>query len=266
MARAEMKRPERFSERQKRDKGLMHNDARWLAAGRAVLLTAMAAIMLTGCATSQSTDKYRLTRYRPDEKGRQPWRWTAERTEKVAPVAATQSNAPTGTVAATEAPTHGTVSEPLNRGDVLAVSLRGIPNPEEFQDVVDDLGNITLPLLGKIKVEGKTTSEAETVIESAYVEGGIYRKIDVIIVAQAGEYFVRGEVKREGKYPVRGNLTLLQAIAEAGGFTDFAKRTDIKVIRGDQDMRYNTERIEDREEKDPIIKPGDNIIVPRRRF
>ena len=182
-------------------------------------------------------------------------------------VVAVATEAPAVTnVAAASPPESTNTYELLNRGDILTISLMGIPTPQDVHDVIDGLGNITLPLIGKLRVEGMTTAEAEALIEKLYIDGGFYTKIDVIVVAQEGEYFVRGEVKHEGKFAVRRELTLLQAIAEAGGFTDYAKTSEVRVIRGSQESRYNTVRIEDRKEKDPLVKAGDIVIVPRRRI
>ena len=123
-----------------------------------------------------------------------------------------------------------------------------------------------MPFLGEVNVDGKTISEAERMIESLYIDGGYYRKITVIIVAQDEEFFIQGEVQRQGRYPISGEITLLQAIAMAGGFTDFAKETRIEVRRGDKVLIFNAKRIRELKDKDPVIKPRDNIIVGRRWF
>lgn len=163
----------------------------------------------------------------------------------------------------------GTADRPLRvlkRGDKLVISLRGIPNPEEIQNVIDDNGNVTLPLIGSVRFEGKTQAEAERAVERAYVEGGYYRKIDAIVVAQDDEYFVQGEVQRPGRYPLSGELTLLQAVSAAGGYTDYANPKRIRIRRGGDARRFNARRIERRRETDPLIRRGDIVVVPRRWF
>lgn len=154
----------------------------------------------------------------------------------------------------------------LRSGDEMSISLRGIPRPEDVRNVVDSTGTINLPFIGTIKVEGLTSSEAEKAIEKAYIEGDYYKKINVIIVSAQGEYFVGGEVKNEGKYSLSGDLTLLQAITVAGGYTDYAKRTQTKIKRGNKVMYFNIDKIEKIKAKDPLIKSGDIITVPRRIF
>jgi polysaccharide export outer membrane protein len=151
-------------------------------------------------------------------------------------------------------------------GDKLHISLRGIPNPEEIQGEVNEQGNITLPLVGPVKVAGLAPSEAERAIEKAFVDGGYYRKITVIVVAQDDYYFAQGEVRTQGRFPLVGEMTLLQAIAAAGGYTEYAKPSRVRIMRGDQILRYDAERISRRRDPDPLVKRGDIIVVERRVF
>jgi len=217
-------------------------------------------VLVQGCATHSVEDKG-LARYQPDPDGRRPWLWG-------------QVSA-TGDVEVAEA---GPVKRPRGAGDQdnrfvrrlrtggkVSLHLRGIPSPEEVLEVIDDLGGVSLPLIGVVKLAGLTTSEAEKKITDAYVKSGYYTSITIIVVPADEEYFVRGEVKREGRYPITGDLTLLQAIATAGGYTDYAKSSKISVMReGEASMIYDASKIEKRRAPDPWIKPGDIIVVPKR--
>lgn len=152
----------------------------------------------------------------------------------------------------------------LKRGDRLIINLRGIPVPKEIKDIVDGWGEVTLPYIGEIKMVGKTVSEAERLIETSYIEGGIYKQINVIVVAEDEVYFVRGEVTRRGKYSLSGAVTLLQAISESGGYTPFANLKKIKVMRGDEVLVYNGKDIAKGKISDPPIFADDIIEVSRR--
>jgi len=169
-----------------------------------------------------------------------------------------------------EPPPEDPVAAPAGRsilgGDKLHVSLRGIPTPEEIQGEVDEQGSITLPLVGPVKVAGLASSEAERTIEKAFVDGGYYRKITVIVVAQEDYYFVQGEVRNQGRFPLVGEMTLLQAIAAAGGYTEYAKPSRVRVMRGDQILHHDAERISRRMDPDPLVKRGDIIVIERRVF
>jgi polysaccharide export outer membrane protein len=152
----------------------------------------------------------------------------------------------------------------LKSGNRVIIHLRGIPHPEEINDVIDGWGEVTLPYIGEIKLIDKTVSEAERLIERSYIEGGIYKQINVIVVAEDEVYFVQGEVAKQGKYSLSGAVTLRQAISEAGGFTPFANRAKIKVMRGGQVLMYNGKDVAKGKIPDPPIFADDIIEVLRR--
>ncbi len=216
-------------------------------------------VFLAGCVTG-GVERHRMARYRPSHEGRNLW-------------VTEESGSQDGQMEPGDAPqVNGGDSEPvvdaestrtLGRGDRVLIYLRAIPVPEDLRAVVDDRGKINLPHIGKIEVEGMTTSRAETFIEKKYIEEGIYNRITVILVAQEYEYFVQGEIKRPGKYPLSGETTLSQAVAQAGGATDFGNLKKVDILRGRETLRFNLNEIEKGEEKNPIIEPGDVIRVNR---
>lgn len=152
----------------------------------------------------------------------------------------------------------------LKSGDNVTIHLRSIPSPLEVNEVIDGWGEVTLPLIGEIKIADKTVSEAERFIESSYIKGDIYKKINVIVVAEAEDFFVRGEVTKRGKYSLSGTVTLQQAISEAGGFTPFANKKKIKVMRGNKILMYNVKDVASGKIPDPLIFSDDIIEVQRR--
>lgn len=152
---------------------------------------------------------------------------------------------------------------PLRSGDRLDIQIRGIPNPENIKGVVDENGNLNMPYIGNIKVAGKTSSEAERIIQTAYITGDYYKAITIIIVPPESEYVVQGEVMKPGAYPISHDMTLMQALGRAGRYTEFADNTAVKLIRGKDTMVINARRIEKGQEADISVKPGDVIIVPR---
>ncbi len=158
-------------------------------------------------------------------------------------------------------------TRPLRHGDRLIINLH-VLDSTTLQEQVDESGNISLPYIGSVRVVGMTTAQAESEIRRIYVEvKRIYKTLEVSVRAEAEEFFVRGQVQRPGRYTsLTGDKTLLQAIAEAGGFTPFANRKKVRVIRagtGDSEF-YNAERIERGEDTDPLIEPSDQIVVPRK--
>jgi polysaccharide export outer membrane protein len=227
-------------------------------------------LFLLGCASDPLSGQ-RLARFSPrisaDE--RSPWEHLRSPAPPAPGPVSTNSSLAPAPVATNDqivvvAPP--ATSRKLKRGDRIIIHKRGIPTAEDIQDVIDDSGNVNLSLIGTVKLAGKTTSEAEALIEKAYVDAQYYDKITIIVVAQSEEYFVRGEVKRPGRYPLAGDVTLLMALATAQGYTDFAKPRDVRIIRGKEVLRFNAQRIEARKDKDPLIEPEDIIVVERAIF
>ena len=225
--------------------------------------------LVAGCATDSGPGK-RLARYRPEMTNRSPWLWReGGGTGTVAPVGiAPQTNATSVAIKVGTPPvgSSGLMARVLKRGDKVIIYLRDIPVPDEIKDEVDASGTVNLPLIGIVQVEGKATAEVEDLIEKAYIDGGFYVKMSAIVTAEEDQYFVRGEVKREGRYPLTRDVTLLQAITTAGGYTDYAKERDLKIIRCEEVLVYDGGKIEERKDKDPLIKPGDIVVVPRKIF
>jgi polysaccharide export outer membrane protein len=82
--------------------------------------------------------------------------------------------------------------------------------------------------------------------------------------------YIIGEVKKEGAIQLDGPLTVLQALAEAGGLSDYAKRKKIYVLRGSQGQTrqsfgFNFDEVVrgNRMEQNILLLPGDTVVVPR---
>jgi len=222
---------------------------------RTAFLLLVSGLLFQGCASS--LERKRLAQYRPDDDDRRPWVWGSGADQR-------EDAGGTDEDHDDEAANEARFARTIERGSRVSIYLRGIPTPEEVKEVVDELGSVSLPLVGLIDIAGLTTAEAERKVRNEYVARGFYKDINVIVVAEEDEYFVRGEVKREGRYPLSGDLTLMQAITTAGGFTEYARTSRIKIIRkGKEPEFYHWGRIEDRREPDPPIEPGDIIVVPR---
>jgi len=164
----------------------------------------------------------------------------------------------------------GSQSDPsyrLGPEDQLRISVWD--NKELTLDlVVRPDGKISMPLLQDVVAEGLTAAQLATNIQeglSAYV---VNPEVTVIVLqVNAPKYYIIGYVGRPGTYPLRGDTSVLQALALAGGLTQFASPRSIKLIRatgGKQEVRkinyYNL--IEDGGEGNYLLKSGDTIVVP----
>lgn len=101
---------------------------------------------------------------------------------------------------------------------------------------VDAKGTVNLPLVGEIRIYGQTLSQAESTIEAAYVNGKFLRKPEVTVAVEEyapREVSIQGQVKNPGRYPlpVESTMSVLELVTKAGGFTDTALGTGVRVTR-----------------------------------
>lgn len=161
----------------------------------------------------------------------------------------------------------------------LRVEVFGVP--EMQRDVLTDgEGNFGFPLIGTVAAAGKTPDKVSDEIRSRLV-GRYVRDPHVTVnfkssvsplATQAMLVTVDGQVAKAGAYPVVGRVTLMRAVALAGGPTEFAKLEDVVVMR-DVGAKsyvgiYNLEAIRRGNYADPEIFPNDVVIVgdsPARR-
>jgi polysaccharide export outer membrane protein len=134
--------------------------------------------------------------------------------------------------------------------------------------VVRPDGMISVPLVQDVQAEGLTAAELADVI---YQKLLVYLKepqVSVIVKqVNAPKIFVIGNVVRPGPYPLRSDMSILQALSLAGGFTQFASPRSIKLVRGmglKQEVRkINYYRLIDNVgEGNYLLQPGDTIVVP----
>lgn len=151
--------------------------------------------------------------------------------------------------------------------DSLKVSLLGIPEEKIIETVIDEKGNITLPYIDEpVKASGFTTSELERKIQRIYTDGRIYRSITVNVLTSAKSYYMEGEVRRPQEYPLNRRITLLQAVAAASDYTEYANKKHITITRNGQVLKFNAKELEKYPELDPPIEAGDRIKVHRSMF
>jgi polysaccharide export outer membrane protein len=156
----------------------------------------------------------------------------------------------------------------IGKGDVLEVfvwrnqqiSRRVLVRPD---------GKISLPLLQDIQADGLTVLQLKSEITRRFSEHIENPRVTVIVV-EMGSYKVSvlGRVERPGVYPITGQTTVVEAIALAGGFTEWASKGSITVVTHqngkEKKVRVNYKKIASG--KDPsqniVLTRGDIIIVP----
>jgi polysaccharide export outer membrane protein len=148
----------------------------------------------------------------------------------------------------------------LKIGDTIRIQVYG--EEELSMDVrLNNLGSFDYPYLGELQVLGKTLDTVQAIIREGLMDGYLVNPRVSVSMDVFREVFVGGEVSRSGNFPYTPGLTVGKAVVLAGGFTERASKKRIKVISED-----NNKRKEIRVGLDYILKPGDEINVPRRFF
>jgi len=158
----------------------------------------------------------------------------------------------------------------IGSGDMLEINVYDSPDLSgHFR--VDEKGDIGVPLLGPVHVEGETAEEAGKTIEQRYVDADILKPAKARAAVFISEYasqgiMVTGEVKSSGLYPAFGVRMFNDVMIAAGGVTSAASSKVIITRKSDPDhpitVDYNPEALT------PVIPrvqifPGDTIAVPR---
>ena len=152
----------------------------------------------------------------------------------------------------------------LRVGDFIVINFSDIQMPPPKQEVnIPDSGIITLPFNVHIKADGKTTTELEKEIRDAYVPS-LFVNLTITVRAEQRVYYVDGEVRVSRAWPYIGETTVLRAIANSGGFTDFANRKKIELRRQNgQRFFINYYKALKDPKLDLPVYPNDHIIVGR---
>ncbi len=119
----------------------------------------------------------------------------------------------------------------IGSGDLLAVSVWKEPELSRVIPVRSD-GRISLPLIGELQASGRTPIQLESEITAKLKDFVSEPEVTVIVQEiRSLKFNVLGMVMKPGSYPLTKPMTVIDAIATAGGFRDFAKKKDIYVLR-----------------------------------
>jgi polysaccharide export outer membrane protein len=153
----------------------------------------------------------------------------------------------------------------LVSGDKLRIEVYKDPQLSQSLQVRPD-GKITMPLLGDIPAAGKTSLELRDAISTSlqeYIKSPVVTVIVVETVPQ--QIHVMGEVNAAGPQPLTGPLSVLQALAAAGGFTEWANKKDVRILRksgaGTTTIRFNYNEAIENGSQPLMLQAGDVVIV-----
>ena len=164
----------------------------------------------------------------------------------------------------------------LGPGD--RITFRVIEDQDEPQSLtITDSGDLAVPYLGLVHAAGKTSLQLAKEVKSL-LEKELYYQATVIIALEVvnktrvtGKVYVTGQVRNKGGFdiPAGDTFTVSKAILNAGGFSDFSDKKNVRLIRktaeGTQTFVINVVEIEKGKlEKDMVVQPDDMIVVPAR--
>lgn len=155
-------------------------------------------------------------------------------------------------------PADGYRLEPGNRVRVIVFNESNLSG--DF--TVDPAGNIAMPLVGNIAASGVTAKVLSTRIEDALKRDNYMQVPNVAVEVQTFRpYYVLGEVRQPGEFPYTTGMTVLSAVARAGGYDYRARQGEVVLVRPVDDGQKEYRATE----RTPLL-PGDIVKVLERRF
>jgi protein involved in polysaccharide export with SLBB domain len=148
----------------------------------------------------------------------------------------------------------------LGSGDRVRVTVYGQDDLSgEFE--IDGGGQLSLPLIQQVPAAGLTVPELEDVITDALKPDYLKNPRVSVEVLNYRPFYILGEVKQPGSYPYVNGMTVVNAVALAGGYTYRARENRVTIIRA-----TDPSHTEEPATHDTAVLPGDVIMVPERFF
>ena len=159
----------------------------------------------------------------------------------------------------------------LGSGDLIEIRVFQEPDLSGAWRVSPE-GTIDYPLCGKVSLNGMTSSRAADAL-TACLQNGFLKSPQVSVLIReynSKKIFVFGEVQKPGTFPYDENMSIIQAITLAGGFTKTASKNSLNVTRivdgQEVKIRIAAQDIGVGREKNFLLRPGDIIYVPESFF
>ncbi|GAB4238764.1 MAG: polysaccharide export protein UppC [Methyloligellaceae bacterium] len=159
-------------------------------------------------------------------------------------------------------PSAGAQEEPyrLDSGDRLRIVVFGQDNLSRTY-AVDGGGYISMPLIGAVRARGLTTFELERRIAAKLRAGYVKDPKVSVEVQDYRPFFILGEVRRPGQFPYVNGMSVRTAVAIAGGYSERARKTRVKLTR-----RVNGHEVTFWVPENYPVRPGDTVYVTERFF
>ena len=142
----------------------------------------------------------------------------------------------------------------LDAGDTVSISVYGEPDMT-MKFIIDKSGAVAFPYIGNIVLKGKTPEQVGAELTQRLDGDFLQNPMVTVNIAEFRKFFVSGEVKNPNGFAYEPGLTVEKSIAQAGGFTDRADRTDINIrLSGTSQLLENVDVRHS-------VHPGDIVII-----
>jgi len=156
----------------------------------------------------------------------------------------------------------------IGLGDQLQIMVWKEPELTQTMSVRID-GRISLPLIGDVEAAGKSIRDLKKILEEKYAVVIAEPAVSVMLVqSKSWRYYIIGKVAKPGQFPIDFPITILQAIAQSGGFLEWAKTDRISIVRreggAETIVPFNYEALVTGQnlQQNALVRPGDTIIIP----
>jgi len=149
----------------------------------------------------------------------------------------------------------------LGSGDVITIQVLGEDELKREKIRLSDAATISYPILGEIKLFGKTIAELERLIRDGLQGRYLLNPQVTVTINEYRNFFINGQVEKPGGYPFIPGLNVRKAVSLAGGFKERASRDKIFVIRED-----DPKNVSQKVTLDSDIRPGDIITIEESFF
>ncbi len=153
-------------------------------------------------------------------------------------------------------------------GDILEVQVWNEPDLSRTMGVRLD-GVISLPLVGDVVAVGKSIPDLTKILEKKFAELVEEPTVTVMLVeSRSRRYYLIGQIGQPGEFSLDYPISILQAIARAGGFTEWAKKDEVVVFRRhgseEQMLKFDYDAfVKGRNlKKNILVEAGDTVVVP----
>jgi polysaccharide export outer membrane protein len=149
----------------------------------------------------------------------------------------------------------------LGAGDVVSVQVLGEEDLKRERIRLSDAATISYPILGEIRLAGKTVGELERLIHDGLKGRYLVNPQVTVTINEYRNFFINGQIERPGGYPFIPGLTVRKAVSLAGGFKERASRDKIFVI-SEEDRTHTPRKVD----LNASVNPGDIITVEESFF